>query len=97
VKHKLIIKEEATQEAVESSLWYEKQQPGLGNEFLRQIEQSLENISNHPLHYQKTYSYYRQIIVRRFPYVITFEVAGDAIIVYAIFHTSQNPKKKFRK
>ena len=97
MKYNLIIRDEADEETFKSFLWYEDQRQGLGEEFLWQIEKSLSAITNYPLHYQKIYKQFRHISVKRFPYVIVFEIEGNFVIVYSVFHTSRNPKKKFRK
>ena len=39
---------------------------------------------------------YRQIILKTFPYVVVYEIVEEAVVVFAVFHTSQNPIKKFR-
>jgi plasmid stabilization system protein ParE len=36
---------------------------------------------------------YRRALVRRFPYAIFYEHAGDVVTVYSVFHTSQDPAK----
>jgi plasmid stabilization system protein ParE len=50
-----------------------------------------------PESYQKIQKNFRQIIVRNFPYVVVFEILNNEVLVYAVFHTSRNPKKKFKK
>ena len=97
VKYNLIIRDEADEETIESAIWYEKQRDGLGQEFLEEVENSLNTIFNYPLHYQKISKRFRQIPLKRFPFVILFEVAKNLVIVYSVFHTSRNPKKKFKK
>ena len=97
MKYFLSVKQEADKEAVESFVWYEKQREGLGKEFLVQVEKCLNAISSSPLHYQKIYKQYRHIPVRRFPFVIIFEIEGNSVVVYSVFHTSRNPNKKFKK
>jgi plasmid stabilization system protein ParE len=36
---------------------------------------------------------YRRALVRRFPYVIFYVVEAERIVVYAVFHCSQDPAK----
>lgn len=36
----------------------------------------------------------RELPVRDFPYLVIYRVAGDAVEVLAIFHTSQDPARK---
>ena len=43
--------------------------------------------------YSTVYENYRRAIVRRFPYVIFYEVVDRTVMVYAVFHCSQDPDK----
>ncbi len=38
MNYELIFKEEADREVIEGYIWYEKQQPGLGELFLEEVE-----------------------------------------------------------
>jgi plasmid stabilization system protein ParE len=35
----------------------------------------------------------RRALVRRFPYAVFYEVEPERIVVYAVFHCSQDPDK----
>jgi len=41
--------------------------------------------------------HFRQLPLSGFPYVLLYGVWRDEIIIYRVFHTSQHPKKKFKK
>ena len=43
MNYELIFKEEADNEVIESYVWYEKQQPGLGELFLEEVEKYLKH------------------------------------------------------
>lgn len=92
--HKLTIKKEAQIEIDEAIFYYEERQNGLGNLFSEQVGLYLEEIQNNPEHYQIKQKNYREAFIRRFPYVIVFEIIESEVIVYSVFHTSQNPTKK---
>jgi plasmid stabilization system protein ParE len=46
-----------------------------------------------PEMHPKVHEDYRRGLVRRFPYAIFYEYAGDAVTVYCIFHTARDPEK----
>jgi plasmid stabilization system protein ParE len=73
--------------------WYEERRPGLGEEFLSCVESCLHTICRSPDLYPKVYEEYRRALVRRFPYAVFYEFHDDKVVVYSVFHTSQNPKK----
>jgi len=95
--YQLVFKARAIDMAKKAYKWYEEQQPGLGDLFLKELDNCYDRIEAEPALYAKININFRQIILRTFPYVVVFEVINEDIIVYAVFHTSRNPRKKFKK
>jgi hypothetical protein len=95
--YQLVIKPKAIEMAKEAYEWYEEQQPGLGNLFLHELEGCYDKLESWPIIYNKIKKNYRQLFLHTFPYVIVFEIIKKEVVVYSIFHTSRNPRKKFRK
>lgn len=83
--------------AQEAYDWYEEQQQGLGELFLKELQRCFDKIEDWPLLYAKIKKDFRQIVLQTFPYVIVFEIIERDVIVYAVFHTSRSPRKKFRR
>jgi plasmid stabilization system protein ParE len=73
--------------------WYEEREPGLGEEFLRCVEACLHSVQRHPLAHRVAVDEFRRALLRRFPYEVFYEPTDDAIVIYAVFHCSQDPKK----
>ena len=90
---KLVFLPEARQDIAEAYSWYEGQDPGLGMDFIRCVEVAILSIERHPFIYPVVHENYRRTLVRRFPYAIFFEHDSEQIIIYSIFHCSQNPQK----
>ena len=84
---------EADEDIVESYRWYETQATGLGEEFLRCVEASLETIQRHPFLYRALVDNFRCAIIRKFPYEIFYEATDESIVVHSVFHCSQDPMK----
>ena len=89
----LIIAPEAQQDVDDAYRWYEIQRSGLGEEFLDCADACIQSICRMPELYAKVHDEYRRAFVRRFPYAIFYEYTGGKVIVYSIFHMSQDPKK----
>jgi plasmid stabilization system protein ParE len=70
---------------------YEAQRPGLGAEFISEIERCIEMAAAQPRMYSVLYKDTRRVTVRRFPYSIYFRVEPGRIVVLAIFHGSRDP------
>ena len=92
--YSLIIKEEAIQDLQVAYDYYEEQKSGLGERFLDVIELHLEQVQAHPLHYPTKKKTFREAVVKKFPFIIVFEMEQDTLVVYAIFHTFRNPVRK---
>ncbi len=99
MSYNLKIREEAAKEFSNALLWYEEQQVGLGEMFETAIRRKLNQISRNPYHYKAGYNQFHQALAEKFPFLIVYLINDDLnqITVMAIFHTSRNPNKKFRK
>lgn len=89
----LIIRKAAEAQIAEAYQWYEKKKTYLGDDFLQAIEESLITIETNPQAFQLKYKSIRAIYTKRFPYGIFYLIDKEKIIVFAVFHLSQNPKR----
>ncbi len=97
MNRKLIYRDDADTDIAESMWWYRQRQIGLDERFLAEVENCAKYIVQFPKGFQVVYKRFRQAPLDGFPFVIIYEVFDDAIVVYRIFHTSQDPKKKFKR
>jgi len=94
MSYNLVIKEEAVADIQNIYDYYEECKLGLGDRFLNILEEYLESVQKHPLHYQIKRKTFREATIRVFPYLIIYEIEDTNVIVYAVFNTSKNPSKK---
>lgn len=94
MKFNLEIKEEAHLEALDAYLYYEFKSDGLGEKFFKQLDKYLDKICENPEHYQVKNSQFREAYIKKFPYLIIFELNDNTVIVYSIFNTHRNPESK---
>ena len=88
----LIIRPEAEEELSESYDWYERQRPGLGDDFLLRVEAALDSIRYDPEILPAIYKVARRKLIRRFPYGIFYAIGQNKISILAIMHTKRHPK-----
>ncbi|MVN22087.1 type II toxin-antitoxin system RelE/ParE family toxin [Mucilaginibacter arboris] len=89
--YNLEISTAARNDLADTFAWYDKQQKGLGSEFLQEVFQSLNTIAENPFLFAIRFSgKFRFGKLNRFPYLIVYEIIGDQIIINAVFHTSRN-------
>lgn len=74
--------------------WYEEQKQGLGESFLSELDTCYRKLASHPDHYGKIKKNFRQVAFKRFPFVVVYEILKKEVVVFAVFHTKQNPKRK---
>lgn len=97
MEYQLEIKEEASLDIKQAYDYYEENKLGLGERFLDTLENYLQRVKQYPEHYQIKRSPYREAFIKDFPYVIIYEIEEKKVIVYAVFCTHKNPKKKPRE
>jgi plasmid stabilization system protein ParE len=78
--------------------WYEEQEPGLGERFLETIDRLLKSISLNPEIFSKKRKNQREAVTIDFPFIIIYEsLKKDNLVnILHIFHTSRNPKFKYK-
>lgn len=82
---------EADAELTEAREWYSHRRKDLDLEFMQCIDGSLSQIGSDPLLFPVVYGSLRRAVVRRFPFVILYEVAASEIQIIAVFHSRRNP------
>ena len=82
---------EADQELEAGALWYEELQPGLGDAFLDEFEQTLRRIVREPERWRKMQGDNRKLNFNRFPYAIVYSVRPDALHIKAVMHLHRRP------
>jgi plasmid stabilization system protein ParE len=90
----LDVKDEANIEIIEAFLYYEEKRTGLGEEFLEHLDTYFERIITNPKHFPQKRKPYREAFIKRFPFLVIYEIANDKVIIYSVFNTWQNPEKK---
>jgi len=97
MKYSLLIKEEADLDIAEAYKWYEDKSKDFGNEFLIELDEYFSLIEGNPYLCQVRYKSYRLLPLKRFPYLIVYEIENENVIVYSVFHMSKDPIKRFEE
>jgi plasmid stabilization system protein ParE len=72
--------------------YYFEDSPIVADAFFQRINDSFESIKKTPFSFPEVYKSIRKFIVKKFPFVIYFQVEEYTVKVIAIFHTSRNPE-----
>ncbi len=71
--------------------FYEEQEPGLGDYFLRRIYEDLELLSRIAGVHRQTARGLHKMIARRFPYAIFYRIRDEGVEVFAILDGRRSP------
>ena len=91
--YKLLIAPAAFIDTEDAYDYYEKQQQGLGERFLKFVDDSYTKLSNTPHHYGfvNNKKDLRDLRIKNFPFVIIFQIFQDKVLVLRVFNTNRNP------
>lgn len=89
---------EKANEGIEDAFEYHKKiQENLGFKLEEDLDKTIELIEKNPLQFRKVKNEKRQLLLSIFSYVVVYQVIGTEIIIARVFHTSRNPKSKYKK
>lgn len=92
--YQLQVLRKAREDMQKTANWYDEQQPGVGDRFLREVISTFRLIEAEPLHYQERFSKkFRYANVHVFPFVVVFKIKKELVVINSVFHTSRNPKR----
>lgn len=84
---------DAKQDVFDAVTWYNSKQTGLSERFLGELELVFQRIETLPLHFMKVHRNSRQALLSKFPFAVHYFIENERIVVFAIIHTSRNPKR----
>ncbi|TWT45731.1 Plasmid stabilization system protein [Phycisphaerae bacterium RAS1] len=89
--HRLVFRVEVRSDLRDAFEWYERRRPGLGREFILEVERALFAACERPLAARRVAADVRRVLLRRFPYKAYYLVENDAVVVLLISHSSRRP------
>ena len=97
--YNLVINALAEKEYAEAAIWHQEQKYGLGDDFRARVRETIQLILKNPKLFNLTNENYHEAVVEVFSYVVVYYVneRSKTVHISAIFHTSHNPRLKFRK
>jgi toxin ParE1/3/4 len=88
MSYRLRIRLAAEADVAEAAQWYNERQLGLGEKFVREVDQAIVRILENPLAFPVILRRHevRRVLTKRFPYRIFFSLKDDAVVVHAVLH-----------
>jgi hypothetical protein len=75
----------------EAADFYDLERPGLGTEFLDEVEQTMLQVLKYPKSSPVVLGQVRKRTVTRFPYSVVYSARDGGIYVSAVAHNSRRP------
>ena len=91
------VTDEADHDVTLATRWYAERSPTAAMNFVEEVMSCFNAIALFPNGSPRVTGMFRQLPVHGFPFLVLYRPMRDRIIVVRIFHTSQHPKKKFRR
>lgn len=77
----------------ESVEYYEDKVPGLGADFLDEVDAAIDRIMKFPEAWGNLGGRYRRCNLRRFPFSVIYPIqTGPEIVIVSVFHQSREPR-----
>jgi plasmid stabilization system protein ParE len=95
MSHRIIIRHEAEIDITDAAIWYHEQQPGLGDEFLAEIDAAINSAAANPGQYPRLRRKpeVRRTLTSRFPYRIFFIRRAEDIVVFRVLHSARHDRE----
>ena len=86
--------ESATAELYEAIVYYNIQRQGLGLEFAKEVQDTIERIKQNPEAWTtiSTSKQARRCLTNRFPYGIIYQIRKNTILIVAVMHLKRRPQ-----
>lgn len=100
MEYTLTIHSLAAEDILEIARWYDLQLAGLGNRFGQQLEIAFTAIQKNPTAHNKATGEIRKAFLKKFPYIIFFEIQETNILICSVIHSRRTPslmKGRYRK
>ena len=94
MSYRIFYKHEAKNDLIETAQWYEKQSKGLGEEFINEVNSECNYLIEFPFAFPIKYNKTRELVLKRFPYLIIYKIEKEKIFILAVFHFKQSVKRK---
>ena len=90
--YKIKVFPEALTDIQNATDWYNEQSYGLGTRFQKQVIKQINKLNDTANIYTIRYNDARCMVIKKFPFLVHFLIENETVVIFAILHTSRNPK-----
>lgn len=89
---RVLVEDPARADLAAAVRWYKQIRPGLEADFRLCVRATLQGIARHPRSCPVVGRQLRRALVDRFPFAVFYLLDADTVRVFAVVHTSRNPR-----
>ncbi len=93
MKYEIIIDSRVLEDFAEAFEYYNKISCSLSTDFNLNFLSALDKILLHPKNYFQISTKLRRITLKKYPYMLIYQIEGNKVKVRALFHQSIRPSK----
>ena len=86
----VLLRPRAEADLQEAKKWYEDRRVGLGDELVVAVRNAVRGLAENPERHPLYYRGFRRVLMRRFPYKVSYRFENDRVIVFRILHVKQD-------
>ena len=84
----------AVADIIRAAEWYDDQQPGLGDDFVAEVDAVIKSLPENPYAHAIRFADVRCARLKRFKkYGVFYFIWQDEVIVFSVFHGSRHPRR----
>jgi len=80
-------------DVIEAAEWYDDRTDGLGDAFVANVAQAVNEVVTSPERFGKVSSELRYSRVQRFPYLVLFDYCDVELLLLGVLHTARSIQK----
>ncbi len=97
MKRSLTVVEQAENDVREIIAYYHNEKEELAQKFEKALLDVLQYIEKKPEAFQIKQEQFRCGIIKKFPYLVVYEIEETKIVVYSVTHEKRDPETRYSK
>jgi plasmid stabilization system protein ParE len=96
VSWRVLVRPRAENDLQRAWEWYEREQPGLGDDFLAEMRQLIRSLEQFPERSVVYYRGFRRLLGERFPHKVFYRIESDLVIIFRVLHAKQDHRSRLK-
>jgi plasmid stabilization system protein ParE len=98
MNYKALLMPRAFKERNEIIIWYAERSHDATKNFIKEFGETIDKICSVPYQYRNVHKNFREILMKKYPYYLVYLIDEENahVRILTVYHTSRNPKNKYR-